>query len=200
VLSDNEIVRLVRAGGESGRQAFATFYERYYRPAHIMAGRQTKAEAYLVDDLVAEAFLGVLQRMRDPNGIKAFEARNRPGLKYLNRSTTNGYISYLRHHEQSRTYRSGDLSSGELAPRALMVFDQEPPSIQLEGFKELTDAYQGLSENEAQAIWLSFYLGLDAQEAARQANTTSSGYKSRKHGALAKLRRMLSQADSKEVA
>jgi len=180
VISDAEILRLIKAAQRFERRAFDELYNLYadklYRFIYFRVDDESLAE-----DLVAEVFLRVLNRIGDFQGMTtaSFSA-------WLYRIARNLLTDYYRRRSKEETV-AFDHTSTMPDPEASPADEAE----KRQAHQALHRAIAHLTPDQQQVILFKFFEGMGNAQVAEILGKTEGSVKSLQHRALAALGRLL---------
>lgn len=172
-MTDGEAVEALLKGD---RSALAALVERHELRALRLAYHITR-DREMAKDVVADAFLAVLQHIHRSDPARPFEP-------WFVRIVTNRAISLARRASRYETVRA-------LIARRIEPLDPEAEVLRNEAQQALAAAMKRLHPNERAALALRYYLDLDEQTMAETLGWPLGTVKTRLHRGRAHLRRQL---------
>jgi len=169
---------LVRRAKEGEPEAFEQLYEAYFDKVYryMVMKVRTKADA---EDLTQQVFLKALESMG------SFQWRGVPFSSWLFRIAHNQVVDFFRKNKGERSLPFDEARSVSPADPVAMVEQK----LEME---RVVAACEGLSEAQREVVSLRFAVGLSVAETARAMGKSEGATRVLQHGALMKLRRILS--------
>lgn len=188
-MTREEVAGLVARAQRGDAEAFAALYEQHAPEIHRYLMRQVHGRRELAEDLTAEVFLKVFER------IGSYQARGLPFGAWVYRVARNHTIDHL------RAQRTRAADSLERAPEAAEVADRDAARDYGQVLDHLTlgPALARLSPEQRRALELRFLDGLPTAATAAIMGKTEHAVKKLQSRGLGALRRILEAGVAEET-